>query len=119
MVEQIFGKIKKISVILLLVCFVMSLTCMAVSASAQDYKDGCKAGYKTGYTAGEEKGYADGYADGAKTAREIFGKGHAVFAGPLFNSQDYRRGYQACYPKGHEQGYKDGYDKGFKDGINA
>ncbi len=118
--EQTFGRIKKTLAILLLVSFVMSLTCMAVSASTQDYKDGCKAGYKAGYTAGKERGYADGYADGSKTAREMGIKhANAGYADQSFSSEDYRRGYKACYPKGDEQGYKDGYDEGFKDGINA
>jgi flagellar biosynthesis/type III secretory pathway protein FliH len=118
--EHMFGRMKKTLAFLLLVCFVLSLTSTAVSANAQDYKDGCKAGYKAGYTAGKERGYADGYADGSETAREIEKERAAYgYSGTSFNSEDYRRGYKACYPKGDKQGYKDGYDEGFKDGVNA
>jgi len=121
-------QIKRTIAILLAVCFLVSLTVTAVSALSQDYKDGCKAGYASGHTAGlkdgKEKGYADGFADGSKTARIQKIKTIATSGGSMvFNSEEYRKGYQACYPKGkdqgYEEGYKIGYDEGFNDGVDS
>jgi len=118
--KQVFDRMKRTIAILLVVCFLVSLTATAVSASTQDYKDGCKAGYKAGYDAGEKKGYADGYADGSETARELTAyKALISKEKETFSSEDYRKGYRACYPKGYENGYKKGYGDGFKDGTES
>ena len=124
-------QIKRTIAILLAVCFLVSLTVTAVSAISQDYKDGCKAGNAAGYTAGlkngNEEGYADGFADGSKMARdqnvtEVLSQ-ISKKSEMSFNSEEYRKGYQACYPEGkdqgYEEGYKIGYNEGFKDGSES
>jgi flagellar biosynthesis/type III secretory pathway protein FliH len=106
--EQMFVKTRKTLAILLLVCFVVSLTVLVGSASTKDYKDGYAAGYQESY----QEGYAAGYQDASHTtyqSDEPMGPGYETY------SKDNAKGYH----DGRHVGYKKGYNAGFKAGSRV
>ena len=109
--------IKKTVAILLVVCFIVSVTVAAVSANQQEYnrgyKEGCRDGYKDGFREGKTDSKKPYSAFIKKEARKSdYDKG-------------YERGYSDCFPKGYKAGLRAGsaggnqkeYDRGYKEGC--
>lgn len=93
---QKLNRIKKTLVILLAVCFLMSVTAASVSATQAEYDQG----YKDGYSAG----YKDGFEQCKKDQ-------------PATPSHDLK--YKKLTQSDYDDGYSAGYDAGFQKGYNA
>jgi len=98
-------RMKKTLVILLVFCFVLSVT--AASASAADNSNYVKN--KDGYKDGYDKGYKEGKKQGEKDCQQ-YGKGEILkkIPGP-FNKSSWTTDYKERYNKGYGDGYIDGY----------
>jgi hypothetical protein len=88
-------QIKRTIAILLLVCFLLSVTAAAVSASQKDYSRGYRKGIRDGYTAG------------FKACKEERG---------AYGEHMYRK---AIAPTDYDTGYEDGFDIGHRRGYEA
>jgi hypothetical protein len=89
------SQIKRTIAILLLVCFLLSVTAAVVSASQKDYSRGYK------------KGIRDGYKDGFKACKEEDEKVHAfAYHKKAIGPTDYDTGYEDGYDIGHRRGYE-------------
>jgi flagellar biosynthesis/type III secretory pathway protein FliH len=102
-----FDRIKKTIAILLLLCFVLSVTVASVSAADNSESGKNKDGYKAGYN----KGYKDGKKQGQKDCdqygiREILQK-----IPTPFNKYSWTKYFTERYNKGYKGGFIDGYSQ--------
>ncbi|AAM05391.1 predicted protein [Methanosarcina acetivorans C2A] len=102
-----FDRSKKTLAILLLLCFVLSVTATLVSADENIKYGKSKAGYKAGYSKGYEEGKIQGQNDcGQYGSTEVLNK-----IPTPFNKSSWTKDYTESYNKGYKDGYFDGYTK--------
>lgn len=102
-----FARSKKTLAILLLLCFVLSVTAALVSADDNIKYGKSKDGYKDGYS----KGYEDGKIQGQNDC-EQYGSTEVLNKIPTpFNQISWTKDYIESYNKGYKVGYFDGYSK--------
>ena len=87
-------QIKKTLVVLLLLCFVMSITATAVSANQKDFDRGYRDGYRLGYN----DGFKECKTSDHKEKTMMIKKSYHV------DKDDYDRGF--------DRGFDDGFKKG-------
>jgi len=102
-----FGGAKKTLAILLILCFILSVTVASVSAADNSKYGKSKEGYNAGYKAGYEEGKIQGQNDcGQYGSTEVLNKI------PIpFNKLSWTKDYTESYNKGYKDGYLDGYSK--------
>ena len=101
-----FDRIKKVFVILLVLCFALSVT--AVSASAHDNSNHGRN--DSGYKDGHNKGYEDGKTQGKKDC-EKYGSRDNLAKVPPPSKHKWTKNYKRSYKNGYTNGYVDGYNK--------
>jgi len=119
-------QIKKTLVVLLLLCFVMSITATAVSANQKDFDRGYRDGYRLGYN----DGFKECKTSDHKEQTMMIKKSYHV------DKDDYDRGFDRGFDDGFKKGcaaaermnknknqndfnrgYRDGYRLGYNDGF--
>ena len=103
MINNKFGRIKKTFAILLILCFVLSVTAAAASAAGNSKN-------KDGYSNGYGKGYEDGKKQGKKDCNQ-YGSRETLSKIPIPpNNSQWTKYYKDSYNKGYQKGYIDGYN---------
>lgn len=102
-----FDRSKKTLAILLLLCFVFSVTAALVSADDNIKYGKSEAGYKDGYS----KGYKDGKIQGHNDC-EQYGSTEVLNKIPTpFNQINWTKNYIESYNEGYKDGYLEGYSE--------
>ncbi len=103
MITNKFEGLIKIFAILLILCFILSVTTVLASAADNSKnKDGYNDGYRKGYEDGKRQGQIDCNQYGSK---ETLSK----IPVPPNNSQ-WTKYYKDSYNRGYQKGYIDGYN---------
>jgi len=103
MITKKFGRRKKALAVLLVVCFLLSVTVASVSAADNTRN-------KDGYSDGYKEGYEDGRKQGEKDCNQ-YGSREALSKIPSPPS-DYRwtKNYKNSFNRGYQNGYIEGYN---------
>lgn len=103
MINKKFDKTKKTLAILLILCFILSVTAVSVSAASNSKnKDGYNDGYRKGYEYGKKQGQKDCNQYGSKEALS------KIPSPP--NDSRWTKYYKESYNKGYRKGYIDSYN---------
>jgi hypothetical protein len=94
MANKIFDRITKTMAILLVLCFVLSVTVASVNAA--DFEDKYGQGYKDGYSEGSKDGKKDCNKYGSK---EILNK----IPDPTYKDKGYSKGFILGYTTGYNE----------------
>jgi len=102
-----FDKIKKALAILLMLCFILSVTAAVASAGDNSKYGKNKEAYKKGYN----KGYKDGKKQGKKDCKQYGSKEVLQKIPNAVIKLSWTKGYRESYSKGYKDGYIEGYNQ--------
>lgn len=103
MITKKFDGIKKTFVILLILCFILSVTTVSASAAGNSKN-------KDGYNDGYRKGYEDGKGQGQKDCNKYGSKESLSKIPTPPNNSQWTKDYKDSYNRGYQKGYIDGYN---------
>ena len=102
-----FDKIKKTLAILLILCFVLSVTAAVANAGESSKYGKNKDAYKKGYN----KGYKDGKRQSKKDCRQYGSKEILHKIPDAIVKSSWTKEYKESYTRGYEKGYIEGYNR--------
>jgi len=107
MVNNEFKKIKKTLAILLILCFVLSVTVAEASAAGNSKYGKGKDGYRIGYN----QGYKDGKIQGQKDCKKYGIRDILQKMSPPPIKESWTKYFKVRYNKGYTRGFVEGYSQ--------